>query len=395
MTDVAISPMGMGALLLDAAGAVFSEPVQARIHAVAAILRAREEMQEVVPGMNNLLVCFDPVATDPAAAERLLRQLWSRAEVQNTPTGKTVEIPVTYGGAAATDLQLWAAHCGLTVAEAIRRHAEGRMPMFSMRPTATKFMSSAEPPYEKNGSVTPVTGRRPSAPPTFTLPPLDWLALRSLDDGEQVWVVHHADDDVDVLAADVLYDENSVVTGLSHLVFWYAPSDSFVPGRYDSHGTAAWVAGGTYRARDRLDGYAFTREGDALIVGERVPGFPRAAIARPVLLAGPFDEPYADRTPVPVARLVDYSPGQVVVVDGEIHADESGAVLCTSSSDVRLRIRHHAPPCDAPSFPVFGVRVALPGEDWRRIRGPFVVRWRGDAVDRVIYLGGNIQWGTS
>lgn len=126
MTEVAISPMGMGALLLDAAGAVFSEPVQARIHAVAARLRARRDIQEVVPGMNNLLVCFDPVGTDPAASERLLRELWSRAEVQNTPTGKTVEIPVTYGGAAATDLQLWAAHCGLTVAEAIRRHAEGR-----------------------------------------------------------------------------------------------------------------------------------------------------------------------------------------------------------------------------------------------------------------------------
>ena len=75
--------------------------------------------------MNNLLVSFDLAQIGPADAEHLLRGLWTQVESE-PPEGKSVEIPVTYGGARAEDLHAWALHCGLTAEDAIRRHAAGR-----------------------------------------------------------------------------------------------------------------------------------------------------------------------------------------------------------------------------------------------------------------------------
>ncbi len=120
--DVAISQMGTSSLLLDAAGKVFSETVQARIHATAAILRGRADVEEVVPGMNNLLVSFDLQRIAHDSTTNLLRQIWDGAQPL-APDGKTIDIPVTYGGPMAEDLHDWAAHCRMTIAEAVRRHA--------------------------------------------------------------------------------------------------------------------------------------------------------------------------------------------------------------------------------------------------------------------------------
>jgi KipI family sensor histidine kinase inhibitor len=120
-----ISAMGMSGLLLDAAGGAFSDAVQARVHAVAAALAGRDGVREIVPGMNNLMIETDSRLLDPAAARDLLMSLWSSVEPR-VRAGRVVEIPVTYGGPEAEDLADWAAHCGLDVETAIRRHAAGR-----------------------------------------------------------------------------------------------------------------------------------------------------------------------------------------------------------------------------------------------------------------------------
>ena len=117
-----ISLAGSGALLLDAAAERFSPAVQERVWAVAAAMRSAAGVREVVPGMNNLLVVFDALAAAPQHVRESLRATWRDVEPGEV-SGKTVEIPVVYGGPRGEDLRDWAAHCGLAVTEAVQRHA--------------------------------------------------------------------------------------------------------------------------------------------------------------------------------------------------------------------------------------------------------------------------------
>ncbi|ARE41407.1 Allophanate hydrolase 2 subunit 1 [Rhodovulum sp. P5] len=124
LTDLRISRLGIAGVLADAADGVFSEITQGRILALAFALRQTPGVTEVVPGMNNLLVEADPRQCTADAVETLLQRLWH--EVEPAPSqDRLIEIPVVYGGAAAEDIGAWAAHAGLSVDQAIARHAAG------------------------------------------------------------------------------------------------------------------------------------------------------------------------------------------------------------------------------------------------------------------------------
>ncbi len=116
--------MGSGACLLDAAGATFDEAAQERVWATARAALGIEGVLETVPGMNNLMVVFDPLRVRSPALQDALRATWDRVEPEGI-AGRTVEIPVVYGGARGEDLAGLAAHAGLSVDEAVRRHASG------------------------------------------------------------------------------------------------------------------------------------------------------------------------------------------------------------------------------------------------------------------------------
>lgn len=90
---------------------------------------AREAMQwpavhEVLPGMNNLTLLFDPLQVDAAELEIQVLAAWPQLEAAAVE-GRTVEIPVAYGGEHGPDLGDVAAHTGLTPAEVVRRHSAG------------------------------------------------------------------------------------------------------------------------------------------------------------------------------------------------------------------------------------------------------------------------------
>ena len=122
---LAISPLGSGGLLLDMADGAFSDRTQRLVWALASQAAHIEGVHEAVPGMNNLLVSFDALEVAADRLADLLRLAWVRIEPDGTQ-GKTVEVPVIYGGAAGEDLDEWARHCGLPREEAVRRHAAGR-----------------------------------------------------------------------------------------------------------------------------------------------------------------------------------------------------------------------------------------------------------------------------
>lgn len=127
-TGVNLSMEGVGALLLDVADAVFDEERQKRIWRLAASLRAEPGIAETVPGMNNLMVIFDPLTVDPARLERQILTDWADSKPEEN-SGKTVEVPVSYGGAEGPDLEEVAATLGLAPGELVARHAA---PLYSV-----------------------------------------------------------------------------------------------------------------------------------------------------------------------------------------------------------------------------------------------------------------------
>lgn len=113
---------GTSALLLDASGQAFSEIAQRKVWALSRTLRGLYGITETAPGMNNLLVLFNPLETSVAGLREILLDQWRSTDGQDLP-GKSVEFQVVYGGPGGEDLAQWAAHCGYAIDEAVRRHA--------------------------------------------------------------------------------------------------------------------------------------------------------------------------------------------------------------------------------------------------------------------------------
>lgn len=117
-----LSLMGSSGCLLDAAGATFDDTVQRRIWAAARDAAMVDGVIETVPGMNNLLVVFDPLRLRPAAVHAALLAIWQAAQPA-VIAGRLFTIPVVYGGAGGEDIADLARHAGLPVDEVMRRHA--------------------------------------------------------------------------------------------------------------------------------------------------------------------------------------------------------------------------------------------------------------------------------
>lgn len=99
--------------------------VQQRLWALAHEAAGWPGVSEVLPGMNNLTVLFDPERLDAAALEQRLLALWPEVAAAPKADARTVEVPVDYGGEHGPDLHEVARHTGLTPAEVVKRHSAG------------------------------------------------------------------------------------------------------------------------------------------------------------------------------------------------------------------------------------------------------------------------------
>jgi 5-oxoprolinase (ATP-hydrolysing) subunit B len=99
---------------------------QRRIWALAEIARLMPHVVEVVPGMNNLTIVFDPLQADYEALASELEAGWERAGVTDD-AGTDIEIPVFYDGPDLADV---AKHAGLSVDEVVKRHSDAEYVVF-------------------------------------------------------------------------------------------------------------------------------------------------------------------------------------------------------------------------------------------------------------------------
>ncbi|WP_207003420.1 5-oxoprolinase subunit PxpB [Trinickia mobilis] len=102
---------------------------QRRIWAAAEAARRWPHVLEVVPGMNNLTIVFDPLAADSETLAAELAAAMER-EPDAAVAGREVEVPVQYGGEFGPDLLAVAEHTGLTPDEVVERHAAGDYVVF-------------------------------------------------------------------------------------------------------------------------------------------------------------------------------------------------------------------------------------------------------------------------
>lgn len=123
-------PVADHALLVE-----FGTEIGAEVH--AAVLRLDRALtaqpcpglREVIPGMVNLLVGFDPVATDHPAVTAHLRALLARPDA-GAAQGRRHEVPVCYDPALAPDLPAVARQTGLSQEAVIAAHLAGRFEVF-------------------------------------------------------------------------------------------------------------------------------------------------------------------------------------------------------------------------------------------------------------------------
>ena len=115
-----ISPLGTTALLFEAPGAM-TLPTQQRIWALAREAQKWPEVQEAVPGMNNLMLRF---ASPPRRLDALIERLlagWEAAEPLALD-GRLVELQVVYGGDGGQHLGDVLAHTGLSIDDVVSLH---------------------------------------------------------------------------------------------------------------------------------------------------------------------------------------------------------------------------------------------------------------------------------
>ncbi len=96
--------------------------VQQRIWTLAREAAEWDGVGELLPGMNNLTLMFDPLRVEAAALMERVRTAWPRLE-PGAVAGRQIEIPVLYGGEHGPDLADVAAHTGLAPQEVVRRHS--------------------------------------------------------------------------------------------------------------------------------------------------------------------------------------------------------------------------------------------------------------------------------
>lgn len=125
-TSARIHLAGSAGLLLDVESGGFDMQKQQRLWTVAqALSKASASLgtHDIVLGMNNLMVLFDPSRTRAQSLAVHLMHLWSECEpLQRNPRSLAVE--VAYGGAVGVDLEALAHGAGLDVTEYVRLHSE-------------------------------------------------------------------------------------------------------------------------------------------------------------------------------------------------------------------------------------------------------------------------------
>lgn len=125
-----VSCLGTSALLFEAPGET-TLVNQQRIWALSRTAEAWPEVREAVPGVNNLLLTLIAPPRRIEALETRLHAAWAEAAALPLK-GRTIELPVVYGGEGGPHMADVMAHTGLSVEEIVAIHAAPVYPVYAL-----------------------------------------------------------------------------------------------------------------------------------------------------------------------------------------------------------------------------------------------------------------------
>lgn len=125
-----VSCLGTSALLFEAPGET-TLVNQQRIWALSRTAEAWPEVREAVPGVNNLLLTLIAPPRRIEALETRLHAAWAEAAALPLE-GRTIELPVVYGGEGGPHMADVMAHTGLSVEEIVAIHAAPVYPVYAL-----------------------------------------------------------------------------------------------------------------------------------------------------------------------------------------------------------------------------------------------------------------------
>jgi KipI family sensor histidine kinase inhibitor len=129
--SVIFSHLGEAGLLCEHAPGPLDLGRQRRIWAVAGAVAGLAGIRETIPGMNNLVVLYDPLLLTPEQLSAEIERLWQEP-VPERHEGRTIEIPVVYGGEGGVDLAPLAERAGLDPRTFAELHAAGDYTVYAL-----------------------------------------------------------------------------------------------------------------------------------------------------------------------------------------------------------------------------------------------------------------------
>ncbi|MBO6939804.1 MAG: hypothetical protein JJ863_32835 [Deltaproteobacteria bacterium] len=211
---------------------------------------------------------------------------------------------------------------------------------------------------------------------TVMLPTAGAIGLRSLDDGRQIWVAHHADGTVAVVLADQRRD-----SGVSTPVRWDPQRGRFGTG-HDSSGRS--VSGGA-----PLVTLTHQVMGDRIAIGP--PGSLGPGAIQPRELAPTAEtgaQPYDE---LPLTAIDALPEGRIVRVEAElVYGIDGPPRVCTPPEHPKLK--RYWLGCAETDLAYTGARAEERG-GVTELHGPLAVRRSGEGIDLVVHLGGGMSGG--
>jgi len=125
-----LSLLGTMALLFEAPGPPVLESQQ-RIWALSRAAADWPEIEEAVPGVNNLMLTFRTAPRNVAPLQERVLAAWAEAK-PIALQGRVLELPVVYGGDGGPHLPEVTAHTGLSVDDVIDLHTAPTYPVYAL-----------------------------------------------------------------------------------------------------------------------------------------------------------------------------------------------------------------------------------------------------------------------
>jgi len=157
-----IAPLGEAAAVI-----TLGETIDPGTHAKVCGLSNRLERQplpgmiEYIPAFTTVTVVYDPLQNSFAGISAALRQMVAALDDEPPPCGRTMDVPVCYGGEFGTDLEVVAEHNALQPSEVVQIHCAGEYLV---------YMIGFAPGFPYLGGMSPRIATPRKASPRLSVP---------------------------------------------------------------------------------------------------------------------------------------------------------------------------------------------------------------------------------